>query len=180
MRPSRPSTSNPNASYRATTPTLIDFLAIEREEQQVRANAHLSQNPLSELGPRRTTHDAVSSAMANAGPSAAPHVTIITIQRYLLERGHLASKFLEDSTIQACLDSANISAESLLVALNIAHDACHPLLVSLGVCDHERADLIFKLAGIVNNKSGFRNSMKTAAQNANNNPEQLIENILNL
>ena len=178
MYPSRPSSSDPNAPYRATTPTLIDFFAKEREEHQERADANHQQNPLSALGPRRTTHGTAPSATANVGPSAAPNVTASTIGQYLSERGYAVNILLRNETIEARLSSARLSAEALLAALHIAHDAHHPLLARLGVSDKNRALLLYWLAGIANNKQGFLQPIRTAALNANNNPDQLINNIL--
>ena len=178
MYPSRPSSTNSNPSYRATTPTLIDFFANEREEQRVRADAHPQPTPLAELGPRRTTPDTVARVMENVGPAVAPRVTIVTIERYLLERGFLASSFLKDETIMRRLNAANISAETLLTAFKAAFDADHRLLATLGVHPHERYQLITRLGGIVTSNGGFKTGIKTAIQDSNNDPEQLIANVL--
>ena len=75
--------------------------------------------------------------------------------------------------------SANLSAETLLTALKTAYDTDHPLLATLSVNAHERSGLISRLAGIVTNTGGFKKGIKAALHNSNNNPEQLIINILN-
>ena len=179
MYPSRPSFTDPHAPYRATTPTLIDFFAKESAEQQEIADANTQQNPIARLAPTETPKTTLSSAIAHVGSSAAPPVTIITIQRYLLEKGYVANSFLLDETIQYRFNAANISAQTLLSALQIAYEADHPSLARFGLSDNERSIVIKRLAGMTQHGSKFRQTLK-AAQNSNNNPEQLIANLLEL
>ena len=179
MYPSRPSFTDPNASYRATTPTLIDFFAKEGPEQPEIADANTQQNPFAPIAPMETRQTSLPAAIAHVGSSAAPPATIITIQRYLLEKGYAASSFLTDETIQYRFNAANISAQTLLSALQIAYDAHHPFIARFGMSDKERFILIKRLVGITQHDSRFRQTLK-AAQKSNNNPEQLIANLLEL
>ena len=176
MRPS--SSSDCNAPYRARQPVLIDFFAKEAAEQQQRANADPQQTPFAELTPRVMCQRTLAGATACPRPSTTRNVTATAIRQYLMTKGYQAESFLRDDTIQSRLNSVQLSPKSLLDALEIAYDAHHPLLDRLGVDDPKRSWLIYKLAGIATNKSGFRTTIMTALQNANNNPDQLIAAVL--
>ena len=176
MRPS--SSSDPNAAHRATTPEFIDFFAKEAAEQQERTYTIAQQGPFAELNPRGRSPRYRPDSTAAAGPSTASHVTIITIQRYLIEKGYQAQNFLKDETIQRRLNTANLSAETLLAALQTAHSPHHSLLTRLSMRHHEQTELRYMLAGITFSCAGFRPAIKEVVQNANNNPDQLITNLL--
>ena len=176
MRPS--SSSDPNATHRATTPVFIDFFAKEAAEQQERTNTIAQQGPFAELNPSGTSPRYRPESTADAGPSTASHVTIITIQRYLIEKGYEAKNFLKDETIQRRLNAANLSAETLLAALQTTHNPHHALLSQLHMHQHEQTELKYMLAGITFSCVGFRPAIKEIVQNADNNPDQLITNLL--
>ena len=175
----RPSSSDPNAPYRAAIASLVDcnFFADEEPEQPETANPTNQQDPFAGLNPRRLTHSTSPISTAEATTSSASPVTVSTIRQYLLEK-RTVNKFLLDATIQDRLNLGNLSAETFLAALKIADDASHPLLIRLGVRDLERDEIIYRLAGITANSAGFRMAIRTAAQNANNNPDQLVAGIL--
>ena len=111
-------------------------------------------------------------------PSAATNVTVTTLRSFLRAHGHSGGDFMRDITIQDRLDRANISAGTLLAALQLVNTSNHPLLASIGVSLSERPKLMSKLSGIVNQAAGFRQDVETDAQAANNNPDQLIANVL--
>ena len=178
MRPSRPSSTDSNALYRATTPTLIDFFAKEREEQQEIADANLQQNPLAPLSPRRTTDSIVATATEDVGPSHIPYVNLGRLRQYIQQSGYPGSTYLKNTTVHSRLDSVNLSTGALFNALQIVQNAHHPSLANLGISEIERNTLIHKLVGIVNQAAGFRPAIKTAALNAHNDPQQLIANLL--
>ena len=120
-------------------------------------------------------------AVEGAGPSTAAHVTVHTIIQHLLTRGYESSEFLSENIIQDRLNSAQLSAATLLNAIKIMqnHPVNDPILVSLGVRNKtEREEVIYRLIGIVINRSGFRPGMRTAAINCENNSHQLITGIL--
>ena len=174
----RPSSTDPNASYRATTPTFIDFFAREREEQQEIADIEPQPDPLAGLSQRSATHHAVSTATSDGNHSAAHDNSIGLIRLFLLQNGYPPDSFLLERTVQARLQSGNLRSETLFAALQIANDANHPLLVRLGVKRRDFKSLKHRLAGIVMSSHGFLSPIRVAAQNANNDPSQLITNIL--
>ena len=180
MRPSFPFSTDSNALYRATTPTLIDFFAKEkeREEQQEITDANFQQNPLAPLSPRRTTHSTVATRNEDVGPSHAPHVTLSMLRQYILQTGYPGSNYLKNTTIHSRLDAANLSAGTLLDALQIVQNPHDPLLANMGINETERNTIIHKLVGIVNQAAGFRPAIKTAVLNAHNDSAQLIANLL--
>ena len=180
MRPS--SSSDPNAPYRAAIASLVDcnFFANEQAEQPDVANAAYEHCPFNELSPRRVCSSDPSHVISDAGPSSASNVTVDTIKDYLRERGHVHGDLsLKDTTIEKRLNSTNISIETLLTAIKIACNPDHPLLATLSINPYERYELINRLDRIVSHKQGFRQEIKSAMQKSNNDPEQLIANILN-
>ena len=176
----RPSSSDPNEPYRAAIASLVDcnFFADEPTEQLETSHPTSHQDSFSELRPRSTTQSLVPGASAEIGTSTASPITVSTIRQYLLEKRLVNKFFLMDMTIQDRLNEGNLSAETLLVALQTVHNDNHPLLARLGVRDLERSELIYRLAGIATNSAGFRKKMKTAAQSANNNPDQFVAAVL--
>ena len=120
--------------------------------------------------------------VTDAATSSASSVTISTIRNYLREKGYTNPEWvcqgLSEANAQNRLDSANVSAQTFLTALQIAHTINHPLLERLRVSDEELKGLIARLTGIVMTKAGFRPSIKTLVLNAHNNPDQLIANVL--
>ena len=180
MHPSTSSSSDPNAAYRTKTPELIDFFANERIEQQEIVNANHQQTAFSGLSPRSEAHSAAINATTEvAEPATNTEVSLYTIQRYLRHNGYAHENFLRYKVTQNRLDSANLSAKTLLDAIKIiVEGANQPLLTGLGVSNQESIELIYRLAGITTNSAGFRPPMRAAVQNANNNPEQLIAAIL--
>ena len=175
----RPSSTNP--SYRATTPTYIDFFEnARRAEQSGSTSANQTQQTPMLFASSRPQHAAqrqrATTPTAGATHSAS-HVTIDTLRQYISETGHHGER-MENVTVQARLNDANISTETLLTALQTAHNPNHPLWENLAAKKRERAMVISKLTGIVINKSGFRSPIKNLLQNAQNDPNQLIANLL--
>ena len=175
-----PSSLNINAAYQAALKSIEDHLfADEVTEQAERVPTHQQRLPLPELCPQRTRSSNCLEAITDreiATSSSLP-VSISTIRQYLYEK-KLPHNGLIDLTIQHRLNSASISADTLLAALQIAHTPAHPVLTALGASDYNREALIYRLVGIFNHKAGFRRAIRTAAQNCNNNPANLIAAIL--
>ena len=176
MRPS--SSYEPNAPYRASTPVLIDFFAKEAAEQQERANASTPYSLFAGLSPRGASPSNRSDASVDAGTSSASPVTVSSLRSFLRSKGCPAGHHIHEGTIQSRLNSANLSAETLLTAIETAHDANHPLWATLSINAYERSELMNRLGGIVTNSGGFKKGIRAAAQNSNNDPQQLIANIL--
>ena len=161
MRPSSASSSSSNRNAPCPqSPQFIDFFAREQEQSDL-ANANLLP----------TADDGAASASTAVGIQQVQQYLID--QRYALPRG-----FLTDVAIQNRLHSADLSAETLLSALQILSNPQHPLLVSLGVSDHELKTLRNRIAGIVSNRSGFLTPIRTEVLQSNDNPELLIRNLL--
>ena len=173
MRPS--SSSDPNAPHRATTPEFIDFFAKEAAEQQERSVTIDRKSPFAELSPRHRP-----DAIVDAGPSANLPVTVSALRSFLESKGHPDGQLKFDEAVQIRLNTANLSVETLLAALEIIHTPDHALLITLGVNETERLRVTNKLKGIVNHATGFKPEIIGAAQRSNNNPNQLINNFLQL
>ena len=178
MRPLSP--SDPNSPYRASTPVLIDFFAKEVAEQEERANANRPHSPFAELSPRGMSTSNRSDSAVDAGTLSASPVTVSSIRNFLRSKGHSKGQRINDDTVQSRLDALNLSAETLFEALKIIHTPDHPLLITLRVSATERISVTTKLKGILNHSSGFQAERIYAAQQSNNNPNQLIRNFLQL
>ena len=202
MHPSHLSSPDPNAPYRAAIAALTGNPIDEQEFNQPEPMpAQYQQNAHEGFPPRRNVNrdrlnfiahnlgsgvraamDMMAQRASTATPtdvatsSAAP-ITVDTIRQYLNGIGHYG-KYMADLTIQARLDGANLSIETLLAALQTAHNPYHPLWAALGASQLERETVFSRLAGIVMNKSGFRDPIKTVVLAANNDLEQLIANLL--
>ena len=176
MRPS--SSSDSSAPHQTTTPVFIDFFAKEAAEQQERTATIGQQSQFAALNPRGTSSISRPDVNADAGPSAHLPVTVSTIRNFLLAKQHPDSQLIYDDTVRERLNEGNLSAETLLIALQTVHDANHPLLARLGVNDQEQRELVARLSGIVTNRSGFLPPIKKLVVQANNNPDQLIAAIL--
>ena len=175
----RPSSSDPNAPYRAAISSLIDcnFFADDNAEQpDDTANA---THPIYAGLRSRTASDGTgANATTDIGTSSRSSVTASTILRYLRETGDVSSGTISDWTVDNRLDSVNMRAETLLVALQIANSPDHTVLANLGAHQWERFEIKNRLSGIATNKSGFGKAIKKVAINSNDNPEQLIANLL--
>ena len=178
MRPS--SSSNPNASHRATTPVLIDFFAKEAAEHHERTATIGQQSPFAELNPRGTSPRDRPEFTAHAGRSADTNVNVSTLRNFLQSKGHPVGLHIYEETIQSRLNAANLSAETLLTALEITHTPDHPLLRTLAVSKNDCQRVLNRLKGIVNHSSGFTPDIVGAAQRSNNDPNQLIRHFLQL
>ena len=185
MFPSRPSSFDFIPSQRTTPPPFIDFFAREKERENSDAtfSPPSAQIPFAALAARpdasRTRPDAATET--GGSPSTAADVTVETIAQYLLTKGYTYSEFLNDTVIQDRLNSTHLSAETLLNAIKImqSHPVNDPLLASLGVRSRtERGEIIYRLIGIIINRSGFRPGMQAAARNCEDNPHKLITGIL--
>ena len=109
--------------------------------------------------------------------ASASYGTVNTIQQYLREKGHVGA-LISDSAVQMRLNSANLSPQTLLAALQLLHTPENPVLVSLEMKNNERAKLIARLKGIVMTVQGFRPAIKVAGLNANNDPVKLVASML--
>lgn len=201
MHPSRPSSPDPNAPYRAAIAALAGHPIEDEFNQAQPAPVQYQHNPHDGLPPRRhgnsdrlnqiahqlgagvgvamemMTPRTVPAAPIDVATSSAAPITVDTIRRYLSGIGH-HGKYMADATIQGRLNGTNLSTETLLAAIQAAHNPNHPIWAAMGASQFEREAVFLKLSGIVTNKSGFRESLKTRVRNANNNPEQLIINLL--
>ena len=173
MRPS--SSSDPNAPHRATTPVFIDFFAKEAAEQQEKSATIHPQGPFAELSPKHRP-----DTIVDAGPSANSPVTVSSLWSFLRSKGHPDGQLKFDEAVQIRLNTVNLSAETLLAALEIIHTPDHALLITFGVSENERLNVLNKLKGIVNYSSGFHSKIIDAAQRSHNNPNELISNFLKL
>ena len=172
----RPSSTNP--FYRATTPTYIDFFEKERRAEQS-ASTSANQTPM--LPPysraERAAQSVTGATPTAVTPSSTSNVTIDMVRQYLRETGH-HGEYMENVTVLARLYETNVSTETLLTALQTAHNPNHPLWATLGAKKREREKVISKLTGIVINKSGFRAPIKNLLPTAHNDPNQLIACLL--
>ena len=114
---------------------------------------------------------------STSSASSAPHVTVNTIQQYLREKGHTGAS-IRDSALQIRLNSANLSPQTFLAALQIVHTPGNPLLVNLAVKNNEHAKLIARLEGMTTTVQGFGPAIRVAALNANNDPIKLVASML--
>ena len=174
-----PSSFKRHAPARPPSPQFIDFFALE-QAQIALAKTRPLQTPISGLNADSlSTHLLSSPTAGNGSTSAAASDSIQQVQQYLTDQGYeLPRGFLRDVTIQHRLHSADLSAETLLVALQTLDNPHHPLHVTLGISDHELSTLRNRLAGIVSNRSGFLTPIRTEVLQAGDNPERLIHNLL--
>ena len=176
----RPSSADPNAPYRDAISSLVDcnfFADDSAEHTDDTANAtHPSY--FAGLNPRTESDSRGPNATTEIATSSRPPVTASTILRYLRDTGDVSSGTISDGTVDNRLDLVNLSAETLLIALQTANSPDHTVLANLGVNPSERFEIRNRLAGIATNKSGFGKAIKMAAINSNDNPQQLIANLL--
>ena len=178
MRPS--SNSDPNAPYRNAIASLVDctFLTNENAEQNEIDHTTYPHSSLAELSPRGASSSHPAHVVEDAGPSSASQVNIDTVRQYLLEKGHSNTNYLKDRIVNNRINSANLDPGTLLSALQFVYDIRRPLPEGMTVSREDRAELIYRLAAVITNKSGFYEGTKVAAQNSNNDPEKLITNFL--
>lgn len=146
--------------------------AHERANPPSRGDAFAVNSPLEKTGFHRS-----DAMLEEASSSSASHVTVGTIQQYLREKGH-AGASISHSAVQMRLNSANLSPETLLTALQLLHTPGNQVLVSLGVNNNESMKLIARLKAFVMTVQGFRPAIQVAARSANNDPIQLIASML--
>ena len=206
MQPSRPSSTDPNAPYRHAIAALadnrIDGQELYPDESRDRPGQNQA-NRLAELNPRRTINrdrlntiarniashvDFATQLIANnsiptatatteATVSSASSITINTVCQYLHDKGYV-DRNMADAAIQNRLNSVNLSAETLLTAIETVDNANHPLWATLQANDFERAELIHRLARMATIPQAFRPGIRAVIQNSNNNSEQMIANFL--
>lgn len=174
------SCSDLNAHYRAKQPVLIDFFAKEAAEQQEGSTFICQQGPFAELTHNRATPSLSLNSIAETSASADSEVNVISLRNFLHSKAYPTGQHMYDSTIQSRLDIANLSAKTLLTALEIIDNPNHPLLETIRLKETERYSIFNKLCGIVNQSGGFTKSLRIAALRANNNPDQLIINFQEL
>ena len=176
MQPSRPPFSNPNLPYRPTTPILIDFFAKEREEQQMRAEANLQSMPVAGFGQSETIHGCEASA---SSPASVRPVTLQMLRDAIPDMTvHFSRCRMKDATIQSRLNSVNVSAATLLQALQILNNPHDQRSNSLAMTESERNAVMYRLCGIVTQRAGMREEIRTVVRNAHDNPDQLILHML--
>ena len=180
MRPSSSSSFDPNAPYRAAIASLVDcnFFADEGAGQPETVSDNRQQTPFAGLRPGHIAQSNSYTMTPEVGISTAPQVTASTIQQYLLAMGYDSNGFLLETTMQSRLNEGKLSAETLLIALQTVHEADHPLFAALGMRYAEKSLIITKLSGIITHRNGFPKSLRKVIQNCNNNPDQLIANVL--
>ena len=174
MQPSRPPFSNP--PYRPTTPILIDFFAKEREKQQTHAEANPQPIPVAGIGQSETIHGCEASG---SSPASARPVTLQMLRDAIPDMtGHFSRCRMKDATIHTRLHSANVSAATLLHALQTLNDAYSQLCANLAMTDSERNAIMYRLRGIVTQTGGLREELRTVVRNAHDNPDDLIRHML--
>ena len=178
MHPFRPSSPHSMTSDRLTTRTFIDLFENETGQHDTRENGNDQQSRFAQLSQRRNPDSSALGAIGNGVAPSSNAASPYTIQRYLRQKGYERKEFLKYATIQNRLDSANLSAQTLLDALKIVDTANHPLLTALCVSVQEHEILIARLTGIMTKPQGLARTMKAAALNCNNNPDRLISAIL--
>lgn len=171
--------SNSNAPFQAAIASLVDCNILhDRQEEQADTTLTTQQHsPFAELKPRRASSTKSPSAIPKPRASLALHATIDEIKDYLRQLG-LQCDDLKYKTIINRLDLTNLSAETLFNAIKTANDANSPLLANLAVNGYERSELINRLAETVARRYGFREGIRAAIDNSNNNPHQVIINLL--
>ena len=174
MQPSRPPFSNP--PYRPTTPILIDFFAKERETQQTHAEANPQPIPVAAIGQSETMYGCEASG---SSPAPARPVTLQMLRDAIPDMtGHFSRCRMKDATILARLNSANVSAATLLYALQTLNNLHSSLCISLAMTDTERNAIMYRLRGIVTQTAGLREELRTVVRNAHDNPDALIRLML--
>ena len=206
MHPSRPTSTDPNASYMAAIAAFGGDLGNAQEAEhydaaphsyqqnwhdEVPARRHNNRDRLNEiahnLGPGvRVVMDRMASEHA-AGPShpTEAHTTpqpseanIDTLRAYFDHLGIGYSTRLNGATIQSRLDSANLSIAALIATMDIVHTDNHPTLVAFQVSENERRVMMSSLIKCMEWRGGFDQSIRVAGCNADNNPQTLIYNML--
>ena len=179
MHPSRPSSSDPNAPYRAAIASLADcnFFADAVTEQHTQsATTPHPPNQFAALGPNGgLTNSHCANVTADIAPPTS--VTIDTLRSYLSELGYSGTNLLRDASVHNRLTAAGLTPATLLTALQIVHARRHPLLASLDVDAQQLDDLKNRLAGIVLHSAGFKTRMRNVVADANNDPERLITSV---
>ena len=182
MHPSSSSSASsfdPNAPYRAAIESLVHCNFFTDTSPSEIAAAVMLPPPFVELNPRplahmNTTHHC--PMMAQEPPPAS--VTVSTLRQYLLAIGRATNSNMVDATIQNRLDAGHISAQTLLLALQTAHAADHPIWQSLQAKKRERQIVLTRLAGIVSHSAGFNPTTKACVQQSQNDAFQLIRLML--
>ena len=165
-------------SDRTSTQTFINLFENETGQHDTRENGNDQQNRFAQLSQRHRPNSSAVGAIGNGVAPSSNAASPYTIQRYLRQKGYERKEFLKYGTIQNRLDSANLSAQTLLNALKIVDKANHPLLTGLCVSVQEHEILIAKLIGIMTKAQGLPRAMKAAALNCNNDPDRLITAVL--
>ena len=181
MHPSSPSSSDPNAPYRAAIALLADcnFFADEPAEQPETTHATYEHSAIAGLRSREAPLHNLVYDTDNASSSSTSGINVGTLKDYLRGKGHNPRGFIiKDGTIKSRLERIGFSAENFLSALHIAYDPNHPLLDTLGISVSDQELIIYRLESMVMKPQGFNPAIRDCAQNSNNNPERLIRNLL--
>lgn len=201
MDPSRPSSTAPNAAYRTA---LAADLGVEYQDNIDPAQAERAQHQPDILAglPRRRNNDrdhlsttsphpglSVSVALEPmAGPSTPPpptatsanisHRNISALRQYFHRMGLNFSDQIQSNTIRNRLGKANLTTQTLIAAIDIAHTPSHPTLAAFNTSENERRVIISCLEGCMSYKNGFNQQTITAGLNANDNPDDLIAGLI--
>lgn len=182
MRPSFTGSTDPNAPYRAAIAALADgnVFANPHAESSETSHPMHPHTAFAGLNPRNQSGSASNASVpvASASTSSTPLVTISALKRYLSDKGHWDADALRLVTVMNRLSKMHLSPQTLYDALEILHQAHHPLCAELNLSNQEIIELKHRIAGIVTNKGGFMLPMQTIFQNCNNNPKQLIIDVL--
>ena len=206
MHPSRPTSTDPNAPYRAAIAALGGHPGNAQEVAQGQAAPNAYQQSGHDGFParRHTNRDRLNAIAHNlgsgvrivmermaaenaAGPShptealtipQPSYATIDTLRDYFDRLGIGYSSRLQDETIQFRLDSANLSVEALIAAVDIVRTPNHPTLIAFQVSENERYVMMKSLTKCMEWRGGFDQRIRDAALNANNDPHALVSNIL--
>ena len=206
MHPSRPMFTDTNVPYRAVIAAFGGDLGnAEVAQGQAAPNAYQQSGHDGVPARRHTNRDRLNVIAHNLGPAgvrsvmermaaeyaAGPshpteamtfpqqsYATLDTLRDYFDRLGIGYSARLQDMTIQFRLDSANLSVETLIAAMDIVRTPNHPTLIAFQVSENERHVMMTSLTKCMEWRGGFDQRVRDAALNANNDPHALVSNIL--
>ena len=182
MRPSSTSSTDPNAPYRDAIASLADGNVFANTQADSSETSHPThpQTSFAGLNPPRNRGGSASNASASvaSASTATPQVTISAFKNYLSAMGYLDADAVRLVTVANRLNKTDLRPQTLYDAMQILHQANHPLFAELNLTNQEIRELQHRIAGIVTNKGGFMLPMQKIFQECNNNPKQLIIDIL--
>ena len=181
MRPSSTCSTDPNAPYRDAIASLAEGNVFANTHPDSSETSHPShpQTPFAALNPRNRGGSASNASDPVASASTAtPQVTISGFRDYLRAMGYQDADAVRLVTVMNRLNRTDLRPQTLYDAMRILHQANHPLLTELNLTTQELRELQHRIAGIVTNKGGFMVPMQKIFHECNNNPKQLIIDML--